>query len=223
MKWRAILICSYTLFMKNVCLLISCLLLISCAPQGQPETTETVITPASSVVAETQTVRVIQEFVSPIAEYKQRNTKKRFGDYIQDRFTGYHVGDDIEYTDAPNQDIPIYSIADGVIDYKGWVSGYGGLLRVRYQLESKTIHALYGHIALESSSLQVGESVRAGQFLANLGKGESDETDGERKHLHFGLYEGTAKRINGYEQTQSTVANWINPRQFLEQRGVVLD
>ncbi len=152
--------------------------------------------------------------VLPIDEYFERTTYKVFGQYVSDRFTGYHAGDDIEYTDTV-EEVPVYAIADGVVMREGWVSGYGGLLTVKFIIEDREIYALYGHINLSSSSLLVGQEVKQGDFLANLGEGESEETDGERKHLHFALYEGGDLRVKGYVDTEAELAEWIDPSAFL--------
>jgi len=157
--------------------------------------------------------------VLPIAEYGKRLTFKVFGQYVQDRFTGYHAGDDIEYQEE-TKEVPVISIADGTVAFIGKVSGYGGLIIIKYSIDGKTYHALYGHIDLSSSDLKKGDPVDSGQFLANLGDNKSAETDGERKHLHFGLYEGEELRYRGYETNQEKVSTWINPYNFFLMHGV---
>ena len=149
----------------------------------------------------------------PVEGYFERLTVKPFGKYVSDRFVGYHVADDIEFTDVP-EEVSVYAIADGVVLRMGWVSGYGGLLTIRFTIEGREITALYGHIDLASSPLLVDQKVKQGQFLANLGDGESAETDGERKHLHFALYEANVLRLAGYVQTEVELAEWINPSEF---------
>lgn len=162
---------------------------------------------------------VESEVVLPVEEYFERRTFKVFGQYVEDRFIGYHVADDIEFTDV-TEEVPVFAIADGVVMREGWVSGYGGLLTVKYNIEGRSIYALYGHIDLSSSSLLVDQEVAKGQFLANLGEGESEETDGERKHLHFALYEAEELRLKGYVQTEAELAEWINPSEFFVSLGL---
>lgn len=163
----------------------------------------------------------IPQVVAPVAEYGARNHLKSFGEYIQDRFVGYHLADDIEYTDTAT-DTPVYSIADGTVAYSKFTSGYGGMIRIKHTIDNQPIQAIYGHVDLASSSLQIGDQVKKGQFLANLGKDKSPETDGERKHLHFGLYKGDEDRLNGYGTDISSVDQWLNPSQFLIDHGVNL-
>lgn len=159
------------------------------------------------------------EVVLPVDEYFERCTVKPFGKYVSDRFIGYHAADDIEYTDIA-EEVPVYAIADGIVLREGWASGYGGLLTVKFTIDGREVTALYGHLDLSSSTLVVGQEVEQGQFLADLGDGESSETDGERKHLHFALYEGSELRTAGYVQSEAELAEWINPSVFFESVGL---
>ncbi len=159
------------------------------------------------------------DIVLPIAEYGERLRYKAFGEYIQDRFKGFHVGDDIEYQ-TEQEEIPVVAIANGTVIHKGTVEGYGGLIIVKHIIDGKSLKALYGHIDLLSSKLKKDDNVIMGQFLANLGDPESIETDGERKHLHFGIYEGDDLRLQGYEASLEKLANWINPYEFFVKKGV---
>ncbi len=132
-------------------------------------------------------------------------TYKGFGEYVEDRFTGYHVGIDLE---AP-ADTPVYAIADGKVTYATITSGYGGVMVVRHEFNGRIISAIYGHLDPESMK-SVGDSVMKEEQIAVLGE-KGIETDGEREHLHFAMYEGDGVRVNGYETNASGVANWLNP------------
>ena len=155
----------------------------------------------------------------PIAEYQQRRTFNGFGEFSQGTLAGYHVGEDIEYTDVILKEVPIRAIAQGVVRRIGNVSGYGGLVVTLHTIEDRQVHAIYGHVDLASSGLRQGDSIEKGEFLANLGDHESEETDGERKHLHFALYEGAELRLKGYESSSLAVESWINPHSFFEEYG----
>lgn len=191
--------------------LVSLILLSGCTTTALP-----IDTPEPS-----PTNTPIAQVVAPIAEYGARNHLKSFGEYIQDRFVGYHLADDIEYTDT-TIDTPVYSIADGTVTYSKFTSGYGGMIRIKHTIDNQAIQAIYGHVDLSSNSLKEGDQVQKGQFLANLGKDKSPETDGERKHLHFGLYKGDEDRINGYGADINSVDQWLNPSQYLIDHGVNL-
>ncbi|NQV90755.1 M23 family metallopeptidase [Candidatus Uhrbacteria bacterium] len=130
---------------------------------------------------------------------------KGFGEYFEDRFSGYHTGIDLE---AP-ADTPVYAIVDGEVIYSGRVSGYGGVVVVAHELEGRTVSAIYGH--LDPASIPaVGVVLESGEQIGVLGE-EGSETDGEREHLHFAMYEGSAVRLNGYETDPDAMNNWLNP------------
>lgn len=159
------------------------------------------------------------EVVLPIDDYFERAKFKIFGEYYSDRFVGWHSGDDIEYTDVAGE-VPVVAIADGVVTRVGRVGGYGGFISIEHTIEGRSIHAIYGHIDLSSSSLAVGQAVEKGQFLANLGEGGTEETDGERKHLHFGLWEGSDLRVLGYVDSEAELAEWLDPSEFFSSFGL---
>lgn len=157
--------------------------------------------------------------VLPMNDYASLRTYKSFGEYIDDRFTGYHVADDIEVKDT-GEEIPVYAIASGTVTYAGHSNGYGGLIIVAHDIDGETISAIYGHVDMSSASVDVGDAVEAGALLANLGDHESEETDGARKHLHFGLYEGSQVKFPGYVGTAQETFDWINPHDFFLAHGV---
>lgn len=154
----------------------------------------------------------------PIAEFKSRITKKPFGIYITpqnspvqpERFSGYHTGTDVEYNDKPDQDIPIYAIADGTVVRSGTASGYGGLLVISHEIQGKNYFAVYGHLDPKSLAPK-DKKVTKGEQIGILGEGGTAETDGERKHLHFGIVVKETPDIKGYVQAKEELSGWLNP------------
>ncbi|HZZ99469.1 MAG TPA: hypothetical protein VFK07_02035, partial [Candidatus Paceibacterota bacterium] len=53
-----------------------------------------------------------------------------------------------------------------------------------------------------------------GDFIGNLGKGYSSQTDGERKHLHLGIHKGSAVDITGYVSSDDLLSNWLDANLF---------
>lgn len=157
--------------------------------------------------------------VFPIAEYASRRRVNAFGEDSQVTLNGYHAGDDIEYTDA-RVEVSVFAIADGVVMRNDWVKGYGGVMVIAHTIEGKEFGAIYGHIDLSSVSLKAGDRVSKGQQIAHLGEGGTPETDGERKHLHFAVYEGEDSRIQGYESRAAQLESWRNPSDFFGQYGL---
>lgn len=163
----------------------------------------------------------------PVTEYGERATIRTYSKQVVpvdsenfacgDAFEGFHTGDDLEVSEREKQqEIPVHAIADGTIRQKETVGGYGGLMVIEHQLGNETVTAYYGHIDLASSPLNVGDTVHAGQFIANLGDDCSEETSNERKHLHFAIREGSAIDVRGYVQNREELSAWRNPEETLQ-------
>lgn len=156
----------------------------------------------------------------PVKEFKERITKKSFGAYItpetspvqSERFRGYHTGLDVEYEDTM-EEIEVFSIAQGIVVTAKSVSGYGGVLVIRHNINLKEILTLYGHLD-PKSLLEQGSTVSRGQKIGTLGEGGTSETDGERKHLHFAMLKGDNIDFRGYVQIQEELYSWYNPLDF---------
>ena len=157
------------------------------------------------------------EIVFPVGEFKERITKKSFGDYITpetspiqpERFKGYHTGVDVEYGDTTNQ-IPVVAITDGEVVMADWVSGYGGVVVIRYNINNKNYLATYGHLNPDSLP-EKNKIIKSGEQIGILGAGYNNETDGERKHLHFAVYTSIDLNLRGYVQTKEDLKKWIDP------------
>lgn len=155
----------------------------------------------------------------PIADFEARITKKPFGIYITpqnspvqpERFTGFHTGDDVEYGDVA-ADVPVYVVYDGQIVLSERVSGYGGTIVLKCNINNEDLYILYGHLSPASLILNNSE-VKKGQQIAVLGKGYTEETDGERKHLHFSIHKGILD-LHGYVQAFDELSGWYNPIDF---------
>ena len=60
-------------------------------------------------------------------------------------------------------------------------------------------------------------------LLLLSGCGQKEEIsivlDGERKHLHFALYEADEIRLAGYVQSEAELDDWIKPSDFFTSFG----
>ena len=183
---------------------------------NSPQTSSQTPTPQPSPSAATSQISA-SGLDFPIAEFKQRITKKPFGIYITrenspiqpERFTGYHTGDDVEYQDV-TADVPVYAVLDGRVVLSETASGYGGVFMIEIQLDGAAHTILYGHIR-PSSLPKVGQNVSKGEQIGLLGTGYSAETDGERRHLHFAVLPDNRIDIKGYVQNKSELSGWIDP------------
>ncbi|MDO8559806.1 MAG: M23 family metallopeptidase, partial [bacterium] len=99
------------------------------------------------------------------------------------------------------------------------VNGYGGMLIIRHTVAGRTVSALYGHLDLNSARA-TGTKVKAGEQIAILGDHKSSETDGERKHLHFHLWDGDGEKLSGYAQTEAALGDYLNPTDFFLAKGL---
>jgi murein DD-endopeptidase MepM/ murein hydrolase activator NlpD len=165
----------------------------------------------------------ISNYYYPITDYNQRIQIHSYGTLVNPgdervlvcgrAFSGYHTGDDLEIKPGEaNIDVPIKAIATGTIKQVSWVSGYGGLIVADHNLKGQVVTAYYGHINLNSVSLKTGDGVAAGQVIGNLGQGCSQQTDFERKHLHFDIHKGTTLDVRGYVPSLSVLSQWLDPK-----------
>lgn len=163
-------------------------------------------------------------YFPPIDKFKERVTKKSFGDYITpqnspvqpEKFKGYHTGVDFEiFLGEENKEVKVLAFCDGTIVEKRKVTGYGGVLIQSCKIEGDLATVFYGHLKLTSIQKEKGEKLKKGELIGILGKGFSSETDGERKHLHFGIHKGTKIDYRGYVQKKEELKDWIDPFSLL--------
>lgn len=157
-----------------------------------------------------------------IPGYSSRITKKPFGIYVDahnspvtpERFKGYHTGIDLEITDDEViRDIPVCAMCDGEVAVARWMSGYGGVLVQRCTLSAHgSVTIIYGHLMPgDNLNNMSGRTIYRGEKIGVLGKQYSQETDGERKHLHLAIHKGTGITYAGYVDTEEKLAQWIDP------------
>jgi len=159
-------------------------------------------------------------FASPLDRAGERITKKTFGQYItpqnspvqQERFSGYHTGTDFEiFPEELNVDIPVVAVCDGKLLAARTASGYCGVAVESCALDNQPITVVYGHVNISSVKFKAGDQVKSGDIIALLGANKGTQTDGERKHLHLGIYKGSGIDIRGYVQNQSELSQWVDP------------
>jgi murein DD-endopeptidase MepM/ murein hydrolase activator NlpD len=164
--------------------------------------------------------RTAMVLTAPLPRAAERVNKKPFGLQVSpssspvypERFSGYHTGADFEvFADETEKDVAVRAVCGGVVLARKYSGGYGGVLVTSGQIHDESITVVYGHLRLSSISAQPGDSVHAGQFIGLLGDGYSDETDGERKHLHLSIHKGPETNIRGYVRSPSSLKDWVNP------------
>lgn len=165
-----------------------------------------------------------KEWTSPLGIPAERVTKIKFGQYVSpsdspiqpQRFTGYHTGWDFEILPGEETaNVTVSAFCSGELVRKQTADGYGGVVVQKCKLNDEPVMVIYGHIALSSVAISIGDQVSTGQTIGSLGADRSSDTDGERKHLHFDIYKGSDVNIKGYTQSQSGLANWADPAIYL--------
>ena len=98
--------------------------------------------------------------------------------------------------------------------YSGRVNGYGGVVAIEQTINTQDYVVVYGH--LDPKTLTPKNSiVKEGETIGLLGDAFSDETDGERKHLHLSMHKGNKLDLRGYVKTKEMLAEWDDPEKVL--------
>ena len=221
------------IFLLKIIIIISAILLIIIAGifillNYSPKTAEkniNDINSAGSIIKNDNLSSATIEIMPPIDRWSERVTKKPFGIYVSpknspvspEHFTGYHTGVDFEiFPDEQDKAVSIKAICSGELLLKESASGYGGVIVQGCKLNGQDITVIYGHLKLSSVTTAVGQQLSAGDNIGILGKGYSQETDGERKHLHLGIHQGKTINIKGYVQNSEELAAWIDITEYLK-------
>ena len=87
---------------------------------------------------------------------------------------------------------PVMATADGSVAYlnaRPSLSNYGNYMVLRHQVEGLEIFSLYAHLKEIRPGLKVGQTVKAGEIVATMGR-TTNTREGiskERAHVHFEL------------------------------------
>lgn len=163
---------------------------------------------------------------TPLINALSRITKKPFGIYVSpknspvspERFIGYHTGTDFETTtEETNIPVEVRAIIDGTIINKLSVSGYGGVILEKAEIENQPVIILYGHVDIRSknSRIAIGDKVKKGDTIAILAPGYSPQSGNERKHLHLAIIKGSKIDYRGYVQNYNELSDWIDIQSIL--------
>jgi len=105
-----------------------------------------------------------------------------------------HEGIDIlhQQTDRHGEPTdPVMATADGTVVYintRPSLSNYGNYIVVRHVIEGVEVYSVYAHLSAVREGLRVGQTVKAGETIATMGRTSNAEVIlKERAHLHFEL------------------------------------
>ncbi|WP_433662692.1 peptidoglycan DD-metalloendopeptidase family protein [Nocardia sp. CA-128927] len=114
----------------------------------------------------------------------------------------FHRGQDF----AAAAGTPIYSATDGTVVAAGPADGFGNWIVIdTTDGDGRIVSTVYGHMSAAGVLVHTGDTVRAGQHIADVGS----EGESSGPHLHFEVVPGG--RLSGGTQT--------DPMQWLTARG----
>lgn len=164
----------------------------------------------------------------PMDDAEERPKLLTFGLYVTpdpennpidppERFTGYHTALDLEILPGEEDaEVAVYAACAGKILTAASAEGYGGVVVQSCTLDGQDVTVLYGHVEPRSLQVRPGDAVETGTRIALLAAGHSMGSDGNRKHLHFGIHRGTRIDYLGYLQTPDRLPEFVDPITVLE-------
>ncbi|WP_207454494.1 M23 family metallopeptidase [Herbiconiux sp. SYSU D00978] len=86
---------------------------------------------------------------------------------------------------VPGEGAPIQAIADGVVITKSETdSGFGNYVVIQHEVNGQDVQSLYAHMGFNTITVDVGDTVRVGQQVGNVGN--TGTSTGA--HLHFEIH-----------------------------------
>src|SRR5271154_1814507 len=171
------------------------------------------------------------KFFAPTAPDKPW-TSGSFG-CVRDNATRMHEGLDIRHlqTDRRGEPTdPVMVTADGTVVYfskKPALSNYGNYIVIRHVVEGLEIYSLYAHLSEISPTLEIGDTVKAGQVIATMGRtSDAEVITKDRAHVHFELnvlmndnfaawFKKNSTERNDHGEWNGQNLNGLDPREIL--------
>lgn len=110
-----------------------------------------------------------------------------------------HEGCDLMSKTNIRGEIPVFSMSDGVIENKGWLTLGGWRVGIR---SKHGMYFYYAHLDSYAKNIEIGQSIYAGQllgFMGDSGYGEEGTIGQFAVHLHLGIYDTEDHSVNPYE------------------------
>lgn len=122
---------------------------------------------------------------------------------------GYrHTGIDINLDRWPWGDVergaPVWAVADGRVAAKGSSSGWLGVVVIEVQHHGLPLQVRYAHLDPDSIPVVMGQAVKAGDHLGNLGNWQGGD-GGDHLHLDMGW------NYFGWDWWLTAKVEWVDP------------
>lgn len=114
------------------------------------------------------------------------------------KIDNFHKGIDLATSGAG---VEVVAVTDGVIEYTGYLGGYGYVVFIGHELEGHHFTTVYAH--QQGLEVSIGQEVKQGDFIGYMGN--SGNSTGQ--HLHFEIHVG--------QWTEGQV-NAVNPRVYID-------
>ena len=69
----------------------------------------------------------------------------------------------------PGAGTPIYAVADGVVSFHAMDGTLGNKVVIDHVIKGQVVQSVYAHMAADSSALQVGDTIKVGDFVGLVG------------------------------------------------------
>jgi murein DD-endopeptidase MepM/ murein hydrolase activator NlpD len=152
-------------------------------------------------------------FAFPFQQYegKLKRAPKR-GFFGSSRNSIFHVGVDAGWA---LEGVPVHAIADGIVKQVSHNLSWGSMVVVEtISPASDTVCAIYGHLS-RFINVNVGDLVKTGDKIGQIGNSVSYENGGYWAHLHLGIEKNSFNDagISGYDRD---TLNYENPIAFIK-------
>lgn len=130
----------------------------------------------------------------------------------------FHAGIDAGFELPPGS--PVYAIASGVVKEAQTRSLFGEVILIEHELTNgRKVVSLYGHLWPGRAQVKVGDTVKAGQQIGELGTKKNN--GGWVPHIHFGIHREayTGEWVYwGHLSDPAILDTWYKPERFLLKR-----
>ena len=113
-----------------------------------------------------------------------------------------HLGEDAPATATT----PVYSPANGVVKYSGYVGGYGGVVIIEHDTGTERVVSVLAHLDAKTITKKPGEEIARKELVGQVGT--KAQNGNWNPHLHFGIRKGPYVSGPKYYYEDPKVLQW---------------